>query len=120
MMSRVRMTGLWKRKGKIELPVWVTLTRSPKGVRTAAHGAEATAGTRLAMARCPPDPGHRISGSRWLVAATKMVYRGGCGSGFDDEHASPSATMSGSRSASTPSIEEGAMRWRISWVLMCR
>jgi hypothetical protein len=29
----------------------------------------------------------------------QMVYRGGCGSGFDDECASPSATMSGSRSA---------------------
>src|SRR5271170_5069060 len=28
----------------------------------------------------------------------KMVYRGGCGSSFDDECASPSVTMIGSRS----------------------
>jgi hypothetical protein len=42
--------------------------------------------------------------------APKMVYRGGCDSRSDDECASPSVAMIGSRSRSTSSIEEGAIR----------
>ncbi len=60
-------------------------------------------------------------GDRWLVIAVrrelppKMVYRGGCGSGFDDECASPSVTIIGSRSArpraSRKERSDGAFRW---------
>ena len=48
-----------------------------------------------------------------------MVYRGGCGSALDAE-CSPFCDDEWIEVGSTSSIEEGAMRWRILWVLMCR
>jgi hypothetical protein len=50
----------------------------------------------------------------------QMVYRGGCGSRFEDECASPSVTMSGSRSVRPRASRKERWRWRISLVLMCR
>jgi hypothetical protein len=49
-----------------------------------------------------------------------MVYRGGCGSPLDGEFASPSVTMSVIEVDATSRIGEGATRWRILLVLMCR
>jgi hypothetical protein len=49
-----------------------------------------------------------------------MVYRGGCGSAWIDERASPFCDDDWIEVGATSRIEEGAIKWRISSVLMCR
>jgi hypothetical protein len=53
-------------------------------------------------------------------ARRKMVYRGGCGSAWIDERAFPFCDDDWIEVGATSRIGEGAIRWRISWVLMYR
>src|SRR6185312_12626954 len=77
-------------------PLDGTLLRRPDDVDLAAFESEERRRLDAAIAQLSPDARRELIALIWLV---QMVYRGGCGSRLDDECASPSVTMIGSRSA---------------------